>query len=92
MSTQQNKCPFSYLAPYKDIFGKSREGVHSYRFMDISIVDTVATIILGILISVSFNADLLPCLFVTFVFGEILHYMFCVDTKIMLLAKEYLKI
>jgi len=86
------KCPFPFLGQYKDIFGKPREGLHSYRFMDIAIVDSLATIILGIVISFVFNLDLLPCLFVTFIVGEITHYLFCVDTKIILLTKKFLKI
>ena len=91
MNQESKKCPFPFLSEYKDIFGKPREGVHSYRFMNIAIVDSLATIILGIIISFVFNLDLLPCLFVTFIVGEISHYLFCVDTEIILLVKKFLK-
>jgi hypothetical protein len=91
MNQESKKCPFPFLSEYKDIFGKPREGIHSYRFMNISIVDSVTTVILGLLISFVFNVDLLPCLFVTFIVGEVLHYIFCVDTQIILLTKKFFK-
>ena len=43
------------LCKYKDIFGKPNEGPHSYRFLNIAIVDTVLTIILGYFISKFFK-------------------------------------
>ena len=42
------------LCKYKNIFGKSKEGVHSYRILNIAIVDTVLTIIIGYLICFEF--------------------------------------
>ena len=36
-----------HFCKYKDIFGKPKEGVHSYRIMNIAIVDVLATILLA---------------------------------------------
>ena len=44
---------------YKDLleskFGKPREGLHSYRFLDFAIVDILLTILLGIIIQKLFK-------------------------------------
>ena len=87
MEQETIKCPINFLAQYKDIFGKPREGPHSYRFLDFAIVDTLLTIILAYVISILFNLDLLSCILYTFIGGEIIHYLFCVDTQFILLIK-----
>ena len=43
------------LSKYKDIFGKPNEGVHSYRFLNLALVDIIVTIIFGILIGLILN-------------------------------------
>ena len=43
------------LTKYKDIFGKPNEGVHSYRFLNLALVDIIVTIIFGILIGLILN-------------------------------------
>ena len=43
-----NICIFS---KYKNIFGKERSGIHSYRFMDTAIIDYISTIILAFIIT-----------------------------------------
>ena len=45
------------LCPYKNIFGKPNEGVHSYRIFDIAIVDLVSTIVAAYLISMYTKQD-----------------------------------
>ena len=62
------------LCKYKDIFGKPNEGVHSYRILDIAIVDVIATIIIGSI----FNFNL----FNLFLLGIISHRIFCVRTTV----------
>lgn len=64
----------SDLCKYKDIFGKPNEGVHSYRILDIAIVDVIATIIIGSI----FNFNL----FNLFLLGIISHRIFCVRTTV----------
>lgn len=69
--------------PYKDIFGKPGEGVHSYRVFDVAIVDVIFTVI-GAAIIHYFMPQyrfivILTALFAT---GIILHHIFCVRTTV----------
>ena len=43
------------LYQYRHIFGKEKEGIHSYRFLDVAIVDTLLTFILSLAISYYFT-------------------------------------
>ena len=70
------------LCKYKDIFGKSKEGPHSYRFLNIAIVDTVLTIIIGYFISKFFKLNLFHVLIGLFILGTIIHKIFCVETTL----------
>jgi hypothetical protein len=68
---------------YKDILGKSGEGVHSYRLFNIAIVDVLFTLLGAFIIHLflpQYNYFvILLCLFIT---GIILHRLFCVRTTI----------
>jgi len=88
MNQETQKCPVNFLAQYKDIFGKPKQGPHSYRFMNIAIVDTILTIVLAFIISLVFKLDLFITIVITFIVGEISHYLFCVDTQVILLLKQ----
>ena len=70
------------LCPYKYIFGKPKEEVHSYRIFDIAIVDVICTIIGGYFISNYYNKDIKEVLIVLFLLGIIVHRLFCVETTI----------
>ena len=70
------------LCKYKDIFGKPKEGHHSYRLFNIAIVDTVLTIILGYFISKFFKLKLAHVLVFLFIFAIIIHKIFCVETTL----------
>jgi hypothetical protein len=70
------------LCKYKDIFGKPKEGPHSYRLFNIAIVDTVLTIVIGYFISKFFKLKLLYVLGVLFVLSIIIHKIFCVETTL----------
>lgn len=68
---------------YKDIFGKVGEGVHSYRFFNIAIVDVLLTIIGAYIINLfipyfSFTYILV----LLFILGIVLHRLFCVRTTV----------
>jgi|LakMenEpi03Aug12_release.lakeMendotaPanAssembly.Ray.scaffolds.fasta_scaffold392849_2 hypothetical protein len=78
--------------PFKDIFGKPREGPHSYRIFDVAVVDTVLTILLAWIIQKVFfqNISFLKVLVWTFIIGEVFHWYFCVDTKIIQMLKSFL--
>lgn len=72
-------CPFKNLS---EIFGRPNEGVHSYRFMNLAIVDVLATIIGAFIIARIFNWNFFLTLLVIFILGIILHRLFCVNTTI----------
>jgi len=74
------------LCQYKDIFGKPGEGVHAIRFMNIAMVDVVATIFGAYLISLFTKWNFLAIFITLFVLGFILHVMFCVDTTLVKLV------
>jgi len=70
------------LCKYRDIFGKPNEGVHSYRFLNFAVVDTIVTIIGAYFISKFFKFNLFYVLFVLFLIGIIFHKIFCVNTTL----------
>ncbi len=68
------------LCQYKNIFGK--EGVHSYRFLNIAIVDTLLTFILSLVISYYFKINLLFVFVLLVILSIIIHRIFCVNTTL----------
>jgi len=70
------------LCHYKDIFGRPREGAHSYRFFDIAVVDVAATIVVAYVISRVFGFVFWKSLVVLFIVGVISHRAFCVRTTV----------
>ncbi len=73
------------LCKYKDIFGKPKEGVHSYRIFDIAIVDLLLTLIGGYLIHKYYAykyISLSLTIFIFFILGIVMHKLFCVNTTI----------
>ena len=76
------------LCQYKHIFGKEKEGVHSYRFFNIAIVDTLLTFILSLAISYYFKINLIFVFVLLVILSIIIHRIFCVNTT---LTKMFLK-
>lgn len=72
-------CPFK---AYSEIFGKPKEGVHSYRILDLAIVDIIMTIIGAITITLIFKINFFLILIFLFLLGIFLHRLFCVNTTI----------
>ena len=70
------------LCKYKNIFGEPNTGAHSYRLFNLAIVDIIATIILGIIISFVFKQPFIITLVILFILGIIFHKLFCVNTTI----------
>ena len=56
---------------FANIFGKPNEGVHKYRLFDIAIVDVLATLVLGYIISkiTNYNLSYIYCIIIS-------HYFF----------------
>lgn len=69
---------------YKNIFGKVKEGVHSYRLFDIAIIDVLFTILAAFFIAKYFNNfnNFLIILILLFILGIIFHRLFCVKTTV----------
>ena len=70
------------LCKYKDVFGKPGEGAHKYRIFDIAIVDTLLTVLLAYIIAYFSGISLMYVIPVTFLFGIVLHRLFCVRTTV----------
>ena len=85
------------LCKYKNILGEPKMGIHSFRFFNIAIVDVILTFILAFFIQkylLAKEEELKPepiflfdesyyiILFLTFLLGIFLHWIFCVDTTI----------
>jgi hypothetical protein len=72
------------FAKYKNIFGEPRKGVHSYRLFDFAIIDILLTIIPVCIVGLYYNYDfkkITILILILFFIGEILHLLFCVNTK-----------
>lgn len=70
------------MVALKDIFGKVGEGIHSYRFMNLAIVDVLMTIVGAAIVSYLFNFSFWLTTLYAFLFGIILHRLFGVRTTI----------
>ena len=70
------------LCKYKDIFGKVGTGVHSLRFFNIAVVDTLLTLLLAHIINLYLKSNLLLIFFVLLVASIIIHRAFCVETTL----------
>lgn len=70
------------LCKYKDILGKPRENIRQLRLFDISIIDVLLTIILGLLFSRALNLTKFNGIILAFLLSIIFHKIFCVETTI----------
>jgi hypothetical protein len=66
--------------PYAHILGVPGEGVHAQRFMGIALNDTIATFVAALLTAWIFKISFLYSVIGWFVAGEVLHYVFGVNT------------
>jgi len=67
--------------PYATLLGTPREGVHASRFMGFALNDTLMTIAAAIITTYIFTIPLGYSLIGWFVGGEVLHYVFGVQTE-----------
>tara|TARA_Y100000385_G_scaffold166132_1_gene172180 strand:- start:328 stop:564 length:237 start_codon:yes stop_codon:yes gene_type:complete len=72
----------TFLCQYRHIFGKEKEGLHSYRFMNIAIVDVLLTFIGALLIAYYFKLNIILVFIFLIILGTLIHYIFCVETTI----------
>ena len=73
------KSPF---CPYRYIFGRPGEGVHSYRLFGLAVVDVIATIVGALLAAWTFRWNIWITLVGFFLAGIIAHRLFCVRTTV----------
>lgn len=76
------------LCKYKDILGVPGKKLHSVRIFGFALFDTVETIVGAAIIAYLFGVNFWITLLVLFVVGEILHWLFCVDTACIKLIKR----
>jgi hypothetical protein len=69
------------FAKYKDIFGKPKEGIHSIRIFDFAIIDIIMTFVGAYFISKYYKINVCLIFTLLFIYGQILHALFCVETK-----------
>lgn len=70
------------LCKYRDIFGKVGTGVHSFRFLNIAIVDTLLTLALAYVINSYLQSNLLIIFFILMILSILIHKAFCVETTL----------
>jgi hypothetical protein len=73
-----------YFCKYKDILGKPKTGLHSYRVYNIAVIDVLLTFLLAKFIQYYILEEydfflILCCCFIT---GIVFHRVFCVRTTI----------
>ncbi len=72
----------SLLCQYRHVLGVEGQGFHSYRVMNIAILDFIGTIVIAWLISIAFKIYFGYVLAAAFALGIVLHRLFCVNTTI----------
>jgi hypothetical protein len=70
------------LCKYRDSFGKVGTGVHSFRFLNIAIVDTLLTLAAAYVINSYLQSNLLIVFFILMLFSIAIHRAFCVETTL----------
>jgi hypothetical protein len=78
------------LCKYKDILGKPREGMHSIRLFDISVVDIILTLFLGLFLAKIFKLTKFNGILLAFILSIVFHKLFCVETTFMKAIKDFL--
>jgi hypothetical protein len=66
--------------PYSTLLGIPGQGVHAARFLGLALNDTLMTLIAAALTSFFFKIHILTSLVAWFIAGEVLHYIFGVNT------------
>jgi hypothetical protein len=70
------------LCKYKEMAGIPGKGIHSYRILDIAVVDVIVTIIGAFILSYMTKWPFLYVLGGFFLLGIVSHRLFCVRTTV----------
>lgn len=71
-------CAFSQ---YKDTFGTPGQGLHSYRFLGVAVVDLILSLVLAAVITYLTGFPLILSIVTVLLVGMVLHLMFGVNTS-----------
>lgn len=71
------------LCQYKDLFGKPEQGFHAQRIFGFALYDTLGTIVISLIIAKLFGIRWYTVLLGVFILGQVLHFVFCVNTTFM---------
>jgi hypothetical protein len=66
--------------PYSTLLGIPGQGVHAARIFGLALNDTLMTLIAGVLTALFFKINIITSILAWFVVGELLHYIFGVNT------------
>ncbi len=67
---------------HSNIFGEPEKGLHSYRVLNIAIIDVLVTIIISYIIHYYTKVSFAYILLFLFILSIILHKIFCVKTTV----------
>ena len=70
------------LCPYKNAFGKLGTGIHSYRIIDIAVLDFGVTAIVAYIITLISGVKFVYSFIGLFLVGILIHRLFCVRTTL----------
>ena len=70
------------VCPFRDVFGQAGKGVHSYRVLDVAIVDVVLTVIVGYLLAWGLGWNAVYTIAGLFLLGVFFHRLFYVRTTV----------
>jgi hypothetical protein len=70
------------LCSYKNAFGELKTGIHSYRIMDVAVLDFGVTAIVAYIISLLSGVKFVYSFIGLFLAGILIHRLFCVRTTI----------
>ena len=69
--------------PYKALFGSPGKGPHAHRIFGYALVDTLATVLAALIITLFTEYSFIVVFTVLFILGEYLHYIFGVQTTVL---------
>ena len=71
------------LCQYSTILGEVGKGIHSYRILNIAIVDVLLTVLLAYVVHLFMpNTNFFLVLLSMFILGIVVHKIFCVRTTV----------
>ena len=69
--------------PYKNLFGTPGKGAHAHRINGYALVDTLATVLAALIITLFTGYNFVLVFIALFILGEFLHYIFGVQTAVL---------